>query len=424
MIQAIALIDGNNFYAACEQNIDPSISGRPVVVLSNNDGCIVSRSPEARSLGIKMGQPYFTVRHELKALGVVVRSSNYALYGDMSQRLMNLLEKHCNQLEIYSIDEAFAQISRPPDYDLRPWARQIRALVHQNLGLPISIGIGSSKGQAKLANYLAKTISTYSGVFDLHINKDQESWLKTIDIENVWGIGPKRANWCKTRGINTAQQLRDMPSNELRSKFGVIGIQLQQELRGESCLPIKTTLPQKKQTCVSGSFGRPITNLGELRQAISNHVIRAGEKLRKQNQRAGAITVFTRTSSFSQSFYKQSKTKQLDTPSNDTTILLKEALTLTKQIFQPYCLLIKAGVIMQKLQNTSHLQPNFLGQQSSHELQRSEELMQAIDRLNKHYGRGTISWAICVSNQSWSMRCEQLSCSKTTQVNNLPIVYS
>ena len=157
---AIALIDGNNFYAACEQSMNPSLIGLPLVVLSNNDGCIIARSPEARKLGIPMGQPYFQAYRQLKKLNVEVRSSNYALYGDMSQRLMSLLAEYCEQLEIYSIDEAFAQIKRPPGHDLHPWARQLRALVHRNLGLPISIGIGASKGQAKLANHLAKTVST------------------------------------------------------------------------------------------------------------------------------------------------------------------------------------------------------------------------------------------------------------------------
>ena len=188
MSQAIALIDGNNFYVACEQSLDPSLVGLPVVVLSNNDGCIVARSPEARELGIPMGQPYFKIRYELEKLGVVVRSSNYALYGDMSNRFMKLLAQHSEKIEVYSIDEAFVQINRPPDSNLRPWARQLRALAHQNLGLPIAIGIGASKSQAKLANHLAKTISTKAGIFDLHMVQDQNYWLKTIDIENVWGI--------------------------------------------------------------------------------------------------------------------------------------------------------------------------------------------------------------------------------------------
>ncbi len=422
MSQATALIDGNNFYVACEQSIDPSLSGQPVIVLSNNDGCIVARSSEARALDIPMGQPYFKIRHKLKQLDVVVRSSNYSLYGDMSQRLMSLLSQHCEQLEIYSIDEAFVQVNRPYSYDLHPWARQLRALVHQNLGLPISIGIGTSKSQAKLANYLAKKVSTQAGIFDLHMTKDQYHWLKAIDIEHVWGIGRQLSKWCRRRGINNAQELRDMPSNELRSKLGVIGIRLQHELRGEACLPIEIVPPQKRETSVSRSFGRPITSLEELHQAVSTYVIRASEKLRRQKQRAGAITVFTRTSTFSQPFYNQSATSQLNTPSNDTAVLLKEALSLTKQIFKPYRLLIKAGVVMQKLQSIEHLQPNLLEQYNTTELQRRELLMQTIDNLNRRYGDGTVNWAICLPSRSWSMRREQLGCISTTQVSEVPIV--
>ncbi len=422
MIQATALIDGNNFYVACEQNIDPSLSGRPVIVLSNNDGCIVARSAEARALGLSMGQPYFKVRHKLERLGVVVRSSNYALYGDMSQRLMSLLAQNCKQIEIYSIDEAFVQINRPSDYDLHPWARQLRALAHQNLGLPIAIGIGASKVQAKLANHLAKKIPTEAGIFDLHMAKDQDYWLKTIDIEHVWGIGKQLASWCRMRGINTAQQLRDIPSNELRTKLGVRGIRLQHELRGETCLPMEIVPPQKKEICVSRSFSRPITNLKELSQAISTHIVRASEKLRKQKQRAGAITVFTRTSTFSKSFYSQSATIQLNMPSNDTAVLLTESRALTEQIFQPYRLLIKAGVLMQKLQGADHLQPNLLEQYNPKELQRREQLMKIIDNLNKRYGKGTVNWAPCLPNKSWNMGREQLSCSTTTQIIGIPIV--
>ncbi len=424
MSQAIALIDGNNFYAACEQNIDPSISGRPVVVLSNNDGCIVARSPEARKLGISMGQAYFKVRHKLDKLGVVVRSSNYALYGDMSRRLMKLLAGHCEHLEIYSIDEAFVQINRPPNYDLLSWARQLRALVHQNLGLPIAIGIGANKSQAKLANHLAKIKSTHAGVFDLQITKDQDFWLKTIAIEHIWGIGHKLAYWSRMKGINTAQQLRNMPNEELRAKFGIVGIRLQHELKGKVCLPLITTPPPKKQIQLSKSFSRPITSLKELCQAVSSHVIHASEKLRRQKQHATAITVFTRTSVFSQSFYNESATTQLNTPSNDTGVLLTASLALTKQVFHPYRRLIKTGVIMQKLQSSDHLQPNFLEHYNSKDLQKRERLMKIVDNLNKRYGNGTINWAICLPEQHWDMRRKHLGCTTTTRTTRVPIVYS
>ncbi len=424
-MRAIALIDGNNFYASCEQNIDPSLLGRPVVVLSNNDGCIVARSPEARALGISMGEPYFKSRHKLKRFNVIVRSSNYALYGDMSQRLMRLLAMHCKNIEVYSIDEAFVQIDRPPDQDLLPWAHHLRALVHQSLGLPISIGIGNSKGQAKLANYLAKNISTCAGIFDLNSNRKNKELLKKVNIEEVWGVGHKMSHWCRVRGINTAQELHDINSHELRSKFGIVGVRLLHELRGEVCLPFKVIPSPKEQTCVSRSFGRPVTSLEELRQAVSSHIVLASEKLRRQNQLAGAITVFTHTSPFCHPFYKQSATTQLNTPSNDTGVLLTASWALTKKIFQPYRLLSKAGVIMQKLQSTDYLQVNLLEKHnSSKDLQRRERLMKTIDNLNKRYGNKTINWAVCISSQHWDMRRKHLSHSKTTHIIDLPIVYS
>ena len=424
MNQAIALIDGNNFYVACEQSVDPSLAGLPVVVLSNNDGCIVARSPEARELGISMGQPYFKIRYELEKLGVVVRSSNYALYGDMSQRFMKLLAQHSEKIEVYSIDEAFVEITRPPKFDLRPWARQLRALIHQNLGLPIAIGIGANKVQAKLANYLAKNITTHTGIFDLHISKDQNFWLETIDIENVWGIGPKLAQWCRIHGVNTARQLRDMPNNEIHNKLGIVGIRLQNELQGKVCLPIKIVSPPKQEICVSRSFRRPITNLAELRQAVSTHIIRASEKLRKAKQQVGAITVFTRTSPFTQSFYSQKATTQLNIPSNDTSVLLKASLTLTKKIFQPYHYLIKAGVIMQQLQSIDYLQATLLHHYNPEEIKRRQRLMKTIDELNKRYGSGTVSWAACGLKQHWGMRREQLSYASTTRIIEVPIVHS
>ena len=233
MHQATALIDGNNFYASCEQSLDPALIGRPLVVLSNNDGCIVARSAEARALGIAMGTPYFKARQHLNANNVVVRSSNYALYADMSQRLMSLLEAHCEELEIYSIDEAFGRICRPGNGDLQNWARALRARVRRNLGLPIAIGLGASKGQAKLANRLAKQVPAHAGIFDLGCCNNPDHWLETIAIEDVWGIGRKLARWCRLRGISNARLLRDMPSGELRAKCGVVGLRLQQELAKE-----------------------------------------------------------------------------------------------------------------------------------------------------------------------------------------------
>ena len=239
MADALVLIDGNNFYASCEQALDPALLGKPVVVLSNNDGCVVSRSAEARHLGIPMGAPAFQLRNLLQRQAVVVRSSNYALYGDMSQRLMSSLEPWLTDLEVYSIDEAFGRLPRPRHGDLHGWGRELRARIHRNLGLPIAIGIAPSKVLAKLANRIAKGESQHAGVFDLGSSQDPANWLAGVAIEDVWGIGRKLSRWCQLRGVATALQLRDMPSGELQAKAGVVGLRLQQELRGISCLPLE-----------------------------------------------------------------------------------------------------------------------------------------------------------------------------------------
>ena len=422
MSQATVLIDGNNFYASCEQSLDPSLIGRPVVVLSNNDGCIVARSAEARALGIAMGTPYFKARRELQRQNVVVRSSNYALYADMSQRMMSLLELHCEELEIYSIDEAFGRISRPRHGDLEHWSRALRARLRQDLGLPIAIGVGASKGQAKLANRLAKQVPAHAGVFDLGHCDDPDGWLETIAIEDVWGIGRKLARWCRLRGVSNARLLRDMPSGELRAKCGVVGLRLQRELRGHACLPLELAPAPKQETCVSRSFSRPITTLEELRQAVATYVVRAAEKLRKQRQRATALTVYTRTSPFIPAFYSQAASTRLDLPSNDTAALLQAALPLVERIFRPHRQLAKAGVLMQHLQGTDTLQSHLMVPMSVEQQHRREGLMQTIDQLNRRYGRGTVQWAACGLHPSWMMRRERLGRTATTRLSDVPLV--
>ncbi len=421
---AIALIDGNNFYASCEQSIDPSLANHPLVILSNNDGCIIARSAEAKALGIPMGIPFFEIRDRLERLEVKVRSSNYALYGDMSQRFMSLLEVHCEELEIYSIDEAFARVKRPINNDLQPWAKKLRALIYQHLGLPIAIGIGTSKSQAKLANHLAKTIAEHAGIFDLEASKNLEDWLESIAIEDVWGIGHKISQWCRTRGITNARQLRDTPSNELKAKYGITAIRLQNELKGIACIPLLKHQKSKKETCVSRSFNKPITTIDELRQAISTYTVRASEKLRTQKQVAGTITIFARTSSYAPTFHSQAATKKLQVHSNDTGTLLATSLELTEKIFRPNHLLMKAGVIMQDLQKDNFLQLNLLEQYSTEEAARREKLLKTIDRLNKRYGRNAIQWAVCGINPKWSMQRKYLSPAATTKFTDIPIVNS
>ena len=434
MATAIVLIDGNNFYASCEAVVDPGVIGRPLVVLSNNDGCIVSRSAEARALGIPMGAPYFQVQRQLQQHQVIVRSSNYGLYADMSQRLMATLEPWVEELEVYSIDEAFGRLRRPPHQtkprdspagpDLTAWGQALRQRVRRDLGLPVAIGIAPTKVLAKLANRIAKQDPQYrqQGVFDLAAVADPDPWLEAVAIEEVWGIGRQLSRWCRLRGIANARQLRDMPPGELRRRCGVVGLRLQLELRGSSCLPLMEAAPAKQETCVSRSFSTPITTQAELREAVATYLSRAAEKLRRQRQRAGAITVFVRSSPFDGTvFYSNAATVVLPLASQDTAVLLKAALPLTDQLFRPHKPLRKAGVLLQGLQPETLLQHHLLAPLSGEEQARREALMATVDGLNRRFGRGTLQWAACGLNPAWMMRRARLSRAATTRLSDVPV---
>lgn len=429
---ATVLIDGNNFYASCEAMLDPALAGRPLVVLSNNDGCIVSRSAEARALGIPMGAPFFQVQPQLERHGVLVRSSNYGLYGDMSQRLMATLEGWVEELEIYSIDEAFGLLHRPlaadgASADLTAWGLALRRAVRQQLGLPVAVGIAPTKVLAKVANRLAKHAASLrqQGVFDLGAVVDPDPWLEAIAIEDVWGIGRRLARWFRLRGVSTARQLRDMPSGELRRRCGVVGLRLQRELQGHSCLPLVALPPAKKETCVSRSFSTPITTVGELRQAVATYLSRAAEKLRRQQQCAGAITVFVRSSPFSGSaFYSNAATVALPLASDDTAVLLAAALPLAERLFRPHHPLQKAGVLLQSLQPAHQLQHHLFTPMTLAHQERRHALLATIDALNGRYGRGTVQWAACGLHASWAMRRSRLSRSATTRLKEVPLVWA
>lgn len=430
MARATVLIDANNFYASCEAVLDAAVIGRPLVVLSNNDGCIVSRSAEARALGIPMGAPYFKVRAELQRHNVIVRSSNYSLYADMSMRLMATLEQWVEELEIYSIDEAFGLLSRPRGADgqpgdLRGWGQELRRQVRRRLGLPVAVGIASTKVRAKIANRIAKRDRAHGGVFDLEAVADADAALERIPIEDVWGIGRKLSRWCRLRGIADARALRDMPSGELRRRCGVVGVRLQQELRGVACLPLMAEPPAKRETCVSRSFSSPIRSREELRQAVATYLSRAAEKLRRQRQLCGCVTVFVRSSPFDgSSFYSNAATVSLATASNDTGVLLSAALPLVDALFRPYKPLQKAGVLLQQLQSDGQLQPHLLAPLDPVEQRRRQALMAVVDNLNRRYGSATVQWAACGLAPRWMMRRSRLSGAATTRIGELPRVWA
>jgi len=418
--EAIALIDANNFYASCEQSINPNLRNKPVVILSNNDGCIIARSPEARALKIKMGIPYFKVKERLNRLGVSVLSSNYSLYADMSKRLMNLLKNYSEKIEIYSIDEAFVSILRPKGKNLHPWARKVRCLIYQNLGITLTIGIAGNKVRAKIANKLAKNINSSSGIFDLDRIDNENYYLRKINVENIWGIGKQTSIWLQSKGIKNAKELRDMDQEEIIKKLGVIGKRLQLELKGNKCLPIEIIKKPKKEIQVSRSFGNPITKLEDLTQALAIYAIKASAKMRSQNLKSSAITVFTRTSHYSNHPYQKSAHKKLINATDNTNTILKIVVALSKEIYTPEYKLSKAGVLMQDLTTSKYLQQSIMNYESLEESKKSIRLMRTIDSLNKKFNTEVITWAITKKQQDWKMNRDLLSIGSTTDIKRIP----
>ena len=425
MSKVILQIDGNNFYASCEQMIDPSLKGKGLVVLSNNDGCVIARSSEARKMGIPMGQPYFKIKNKLTQLNINVRSSNYELYGDISNRLMQLLRKNCEELEIYSIDEAFGTIKRPKEKCLYQWGKDLRALIYQNIGIPISIGIGETKVLSKISNHLAKKNKTNSGIFDISIIENKDPYLNQIKVDNVWGIGKKMSIWLKSKGITNAKELRDMSSNQIKGKYGVVGLRIQNELKGNICIPIKESSSDRKEICVSRSFSYPIDSLEDLSQAIIKYVLIASCKLRKYNQLTSAITVFTNTNTHSKDFFRSEATEKISIPTSNSIIMIKKGLSLTKKIYKPYKRFIKAGVILHNLQSNQYKQNLiFYAQNIQEEELHLQRLDNIIDNINSKNGIDTINWGTSLMGQEWRPRGKKLSSIKTTNIKNIPTIYA
>ena len=424
MPKAIIQIDANNFYASCEQMIDPSIKGKGLVILSNNDGCIIARSSEARKIGIPMGEPYFKLRNKLNQLDIKVRSSNYELYGDISNRLMQLLRKNLEELEIYSIDEAFGTIKRPKNTCLYQWGKDLRSLVYQNIGIPISIGIGETKVLSKLSNRIAKRNQENSGIFDIGIIENKDYYLNQIKVDKIWGVGKRMSAWLKVRGITNAKELRDMSSIQIKEKYGVVGLRIQNELKGKLCIPIKEMSLDRKEICVSRSFSYPIDSLEELNQAIIKYVLIASAKLRRYNQFCSAITVFTTTNIHSKDFFKSEATKKLNIPTSDSRFILKKSLELTKKIFKPYKKLIKAGVIFHKLQSNQYKQNLLFDELDSQEEFKQERLNNLIDYINRKNGRDTLGWGSSTMEKDWDPRREKLSISKANKIETIPTVFA
>ncbi|MEM8780545.1 MAG: Y-family DNA polymerase [Cyanobacteria bacterium P01_G01_bin.49] len=419
--KAIALIDCNNFYVSCERVFNPALVGKPVIVLSNNDGCAVARSQEAKDLGIAMGVPYFKIKSKVDKHSIQVYSSNYVLYGDMSSRVMATLSHFSPEVEIYSIDEAFVDLSWLSNSEIEPYARQIRATVMMWTGIPISIGIAPTKTLAKIANRVAKRNHQHQGVFVYpQIKSQQEDILKAIAVEDVWGIGRQYSKWLHSLAITEALSLRDTPEWIIQQKMGIVGIRLIRELDGISCIPLELAPKPKKATCVSRSFRHSVKTLAQMKEAVSTHTTSAAAKLRQQKQSTTAITIFILTNRFKDNYYSNSVTLPLPVATNRTPELIHAALRGLEVIYRDGYEYKKAGVIMQGLQPEGIMQSNVFLQ--GYESERQQRLMETIDRLNDRFGKNTVSWAASGINRSWVTKRDKVSPRYTTNWNELPIV--
>lgn len=416
MTVPIALVDCNNFYASCERLFQPRLRGRPVVVLSNNDGCVIARSNEAKALGIGMGEPWHLSKGKFAKHGVIVRSSNYTLYGDISARVVTVLRAFTPDLEVYSIDEAF--LSFEGFSDLESHARALRKTVLQWTGIPVSVGIAPTKTLAKVANRAAKKDAGSHGICILLREREQTQALAKIELTDLWGVAERMAVRLRAIGIHTPIQLRDADPSLLRERLGVVMQRMALELQGTPCQSLSLETPDNKTILASRSFGRAVTERRELNESICSHIARAAEKLRRQHLVAGAVMVFVTTNRFKleEKQYAASRTIALPVATSDTIVLSNAALIAAERIWREGYLYKKAGITLLDLSAASGVQGDLW---TAPDTARSKALMRAMDTINANHGRETVKLAGSGIERGWKLRSEQKSPRYTTDWNEL-----
>ncbi len=416
----IALVDCNSFYVSCERLFNTSIIKKPVIVLSSNDGCVISRSTEAKTLGIKMGEPYFKVKKIVKKNNVKIFSSNYSLYGDISRRIMKTLKQFSPKIEIYSIDEAFLDLSSIKDKDLLEYGSRIRKTILKWTGIPTSIGIATTKTLSKIANHIAKKDNL--GVINLINTQQIDKILKKIKINDVWGVGRQLTQFYIKNGINTAYQLKKMPDDWIKKNTNVFGGRTAMELKGLSCISLETYQEKRKNCCVSRSFGRKVTKLEELNESVTTHCLNAAEKIRLDNQTTKKITVFIKTNPFQKdkNYYVNSKDIDLPIRTNDSIELVKQALIALKCIYKKGYKYQKVGIIFSALNDVDIYKKNLFSLINSEE--KRKKLMKAIDYTNNKYGRNALSIAHAGLKKKWNIKRQHYSKIDTACFDFLPIV--
>ena len=422
MQRSIALIDCNNFYVSCERLFQPRLEGKPVVVLSNNDGCVVSRSQEVKDLGLNMAVPWFQMKDLAKRHGIIALSSNYALYADISNRVMRLLSQWSPNQEVYSIDESFLDLAGMSD--LTQYAQTIRSAIRQCVGIPVCVGIAPSKTLAKLANHVAKKQKQYHGVCDFNALTARmlDDLLAKIEVGEVWGVGRRSTVRLQQMGITTVLELKYSPAKCVRAEFGVVMERIVAELNGEACIGLDEIIPPRRQIICSRSFGMSVSSLADLEQAVIAYTARAAEKLRSQHSLAGGIQVYIRTNPHRESEpqYQPAMLLPLSDPSDDTRLLCRAALSGLRQIYRSGYLYQKAGVMLTEI-IAATARPRTLFEDVAAQ-QRSASLMTTLDQINHRMGSGTIQLLGEGIRKSWTMRRENVTQRYTTEWNDLAVV--
>lgn len=419
MTRVFALIDCNNFYVSCERVFNPALEGKPTLVLSNNDGCAIARSNEVKAMGIKMGEPYFKIKELMEKNQVHVFSSNYELYGDMSQRVMSCLRHFSPRMEIYSIDEAFLDLSLIPERELLAHGQDIHKTLKQWTGIPVSVGIGPTKTLAKVANKLAKSQGEPCHV--LVTPEGINASLRGFPLSDVWGIGRRWASTLAQMGFEDAYTLSQADIKWARKNFNIVMARLVAELQGTSCLSLEEVYPDKKSRVSSRSFGRHVTSLEDLSASVAYHASRLGEKLRQQKSKARTLTVSIRTNPFREQDeqYRNSHLIHLPYPSNDTRILIGAAGHALRSIYKAGPIYKKAAVMVDGLVSEDYVQYDLFTENRTVAEERSRQLFKSIDRLNRKHGKGSLVFASEGIQKSWRMQRNMRTPSYTTRWEEL-----
>ncbi len=406
------LADCNNFYASCERIFNLSVRDKPVVILSNNDGCIISRSQEAKDLGVPMGTALHTIKPLINKHKIEFFSSNYALYGDISARVMNNLNDLCPSVEVYSIDEAFLDLSIIPAHELFDFGVDVKKKIAKWTKIPISIGIAPTKSLAKLANRYAKKHFKEIGVFVIDSEEILQKTLKETPIEDVWGIGRKHGKFLKAEGVNTAYEFTLLPENFVQKRFSIVGLRLYKELKGESCLNLTEVIEKKKIIQHSRSFGCYVQSIKDLEEAVTTFANKCAEKLRSQDSCACTVSVYIRTNPFSNKpQYYNGITMNFDVPTSNTFEIQRKVLWGLKQIFVQGYDYKKAGVSVMGIVGKDEIQGNLFAPEPDINAQKISQLM---DKINAKFGRETVKFAIQGTNNIWKGNASKVSPKYTT----------